>query len=128
MSLNDPLANALSLLLNAEGTGRVDCLVTPSSKTVKKVLLVLKDEGYIGNVEEVEEGKGLKVTLSGNINKCGVIKPRYNVAFAGFEKFERRYLPSKHMGIIVLTTPKGIITHKQAKDQHTGGKLLAYCY
>ena len=45
-----------------------------------------------------------------------------------FEKFERRYLPAKDLGILFVSTPKGIMTHYDAKAKKLGGKLLAYCY
>ena len=45
-----------------------------------------------------------------------------------FEKFEERYLLARDMGILILSTPLGIIAHKDAKGKNTGGRLLAYCY
>ena len=47
---------------------------------------------------------------------------------ADFEKFERRYLPAKDMGILIVSTPAGIMTHVEAKKKGLGGRLLAYCY
>ncbi len=81
MSLNDPLANALSTILNDAKVGRSESKIRPSSKIIKKVLEVMKDNSYIGAFEEIEDGKGglIKVNLLGNINKCGVIKPRYSI-------------------------------------------------
>lgn len=128
--LNDPLANAMSLILNSEQIGKSQCLIKPSSKIIKEILRVMKDNGYIQQFEEVSDSRGnyLNLVLNGSINKCGVIKPRYSVQNKEFEKFEKRYLPAKDMGIILVSTPKGIITHMEAKDKKTGGKLLAYCY
>lgn len=128
--LNDPLANALSGMLNNEKIGKQGYLVKPISKIIKEVLGVLKNEHYIGDFKEVEDGKGgfIKVNLLGQINKCGVIKPRYAVKSNGFEKFEKRYLPARGFGILVVSTPLGIMTHQQAKEKDTGGRLLAYCY
>jgi small subunit ribosomal protein S8 len=39
-----------------------------------------------------------------------------------------RYLPAKEFGILIMTTPKGVMTHKQAKEENIGGILLAYVY
>lgn len=130
MALNDPLANALSSILTDEKAGKRQSLVRPSSKIIKKVLQVMKEYGYLGDFEEVKEGGGnvLKLNLLGNINKCGVIKPRYSVKKNEFEKFEERYLLARDMGILILSTPLGIIAHKDAKEKNTGGRLLAYCY
>ena len=130
MALNDPLANALSSILTDEKAGKRQSLVRPSSKIIKKVLQVMNEHKYVGDFEESKEGGGnvLKLNLLGNINKCGVIKPRYSVKKSEFEKFEERYLLARDMGILILSTPLGIITHKDAKGKNTGGRLLAYCY
>ena len=128
--LNDPLANTMSLMLNNELIGKSECLIKPDSKIIKEILKVMKDNGYIGEFKEIEDGRGnyIKLKLTGNINKCGVIKPRYSVKNNEFEKFERRYLPAKDIGILFVSTPKGIMTHYDAKSKKTGGRLLAYCY
>jgi len=130
MSMNDSLANALSLILNDEKTGRKESIIKTSSKIIKKVLEVMKDNHYIGEFKEIEDGKGnmIQVNLLGNINKCGVIKPRYSIKKDQFEKFEKRYLIAKNMGNLIVSTPLGIITHEEAKKKNVGGKLLAYCY
>ena len=130
MALNDPLANVLSQIHNCEKKGIPSCESRPSSKTIKAVLSVLKDHHYIGACETLTEEKGgeLKIHLLGNINKCGVIKPRYSVKNNEFEKFEKRYLPAKDLGILFVSTPKGIMTHYDAKAKKQGGRLLAYCY
>ena len=128
--LNDPLANAMSLMLNNELIGKSDCLIKPISKVMKTLLKVMKENGYVGDFNEVHDSKGnyIKLNLIGAINKCGVIKPRYSVKSNDYEKFERRYLPAKDIGILFVSTPRGIITHYDAKSKKTGGRLLAYCY
>lgn len=128
--LNDPLANALSIILNAEKIGRKECEIRPMSKVIKKVLSVMKDNLYLGDVEEVKDSKGgvLKVNLLGNINDCGAIKPRFSVKKDLYEKFEKRFLPAKGMGIIVVSTPQGIMTQAEAKKKGIGCRLLSYCY
>jgi small subunit ribosomal protein S8 len=130
MSLNDPLANALSTILNDAKVGRSESKIRPSSKIIKKVLEVMKDNSYIGAFEEIEDGKGglIKVNLLGNINKCGVIKPRYSIKKNEFESFEERYLLARDMGILILSTPQGIMMHNDAKKKNVRGRLLAYCY
>ena len=130
MALNDTLSNALSNVLMDEKLGRPESTIKPSSKVIKKVLEIMKENRYVGNFEETKNAKGsiLKLNLLGNINKCGVIKPRYIVKKDQFEKFEERYLLAKDMGILIVSTPAGIITHTEAKKKNIGGKLLAYCY
>lgn len=128
--LNDPLANVMSIILNNEGVGRTECTIKPSSKIIKEMLKVMKANGYIEDFREVEDGRGnyIKLSLNGSINKCGVIKPRYSVKASNLEKFESRYLPAKDLGLLFVSTPKGIMTHYDAKSKKLGGRLLAYCY
>ena len=130
MSLNDPLAQALSNMWNAEKIGRKDCIAGIASNMLKNVLKIFKDNDYIKGFEVVEDGKAglIKVNLNGNINKCGVIKPRFSVQKQEFEKFEKRYLPARNLGIILVSTPKGLVTHIQAREKKTGGRLIAYVY
>ena len=128
--LNDPLAATLAKIINAERVGKKEVVVRPASKMIKKILAIMNDNHYLGSTEEIEEGqiKILKVNLLGNINKCGVIKPRFSTKHNGFEKWEKRYLPASCFGIILVSTPQGVMTHIQAKENKIGGKLLAYCY
>ena len=130
MSLNDPVANVMSHLLNCDKLGKKYCEVRPVSKIIKNILTILKDNGYIGNFSSEENKKGgfIKVELIGNINKCGVVKPRFSVTKNEYEKFEKRYLPAKNFGILIVSTSKGIFTHKEAIEKEIGGKLLVYCY
>jgi small subunit ribosomal protein S8 len=128
--LNDPLANALSMMKNAETRGKGMCQIQPSSKLIGGVLNVLKEKGYIGEFEQIGDGKAgiFKVHLIGNINDCGVIKPRYPVKRDDLERWESRYLPAQNFGLLILTTTEGIISHDEAKKQGIGGKVLAYVY
>ncbi len=127
---NDPLAAALAKILNAEKVGKREVLIKPASKLIKEVLALMNNHSYVGSYEEIEDEKGnvLKLNLLGNVNKCGVVKPRFSTKNNTYEKWEKRYLPSKDFGIIVVSTSKGIMTHYQAKEKKVGGKLLAYCY
>ncbi len=128
--LNDPLANALSTILSKENAKTKECIIKHSSKIIKEVLKIMKDNYYVGEFKEIEDSKGnmLSINLLNNINKCGVIKPRFSVKKDGYEKFEKRFLLAKDFGILIVSTPLGIMTNDQAKKKSIGGKLLAYCY
>ena len=130
MSLNDPLANALSKILNNEKIGKDSCMIKPVSKLIKKILEIMKENRFLGDFSEIEDGRGnlLQVNLLGNINKCGVIKPHFSVKNYDYEKFEKRYLPAKDVGIMIVSTSQGILTHYESKKKKIGGRLLAYCY
>jgi len=130
MTLNDPLANALSKTITAEKLSKETITVYPASKLIKNVFEVLNKSMYIGDYVEKEDDKGnyLIVNLLGRINKCGVVKPRFSTKKAGFEKFEKRFLPSRDFGILIVSTPKGLMTHKEAIKNNLGGRIIAYCY
>jgi len=126
---HDTLADVMITIKNAERVGKKDC-ITPTSNLVKEVLKVMQKQKYIGVFEFIDDGKGgkFRIELKNRVNKCNVIKPRYSVRFDEFEKWEKRFLPAKGFGILILTTNKGVLTHEEAKKQHLGGKLLAYVF
>jgi len=128
--LNDPLANVLSYVNNHEKLGRKEIVAENNSKIIRRVLTILNENNYLGEFKEIEDGKGklLQISLLGNINKIGVIKPRFNVKKADYEKFEKRYLPAKDFGIIIISTSQGMMTHNEAKEKGLGGRLICYCY
>lgn len=130
MTMNNPLAAVLSHMLNCERVGKSEVVVRPASKMVKGVLDILKDQHMVGEAELIEDGRGgsLKVHLLGNINKCGVITPRFAVKKDKFERYEKKYLPAQDFGVIIVLTSKGMMTHNEAKEKGIGGRLLAYCY
>ena len=128
--LHDPLAIALSNINNAEKIGKSEVVIKPASKLIKNVLDVMKKYDYINKYELIEDGKSgiIKVTLSGKINKCGVIKPRFSVTKSEFDKFEKRYLPAKDFGILIISTTKGLLVNNESKEKNIGGKLIAFIY
>ena len=130
MSMQDSLADALSTILNAEKANKEYCMIKPTSKTIKTVLELMNKQGYVGDFEFVDDNRGgiIKLHLLGKVNKCGAIKPRFNFEKDEIEKYERRYLPAKGFGIIIVSTSKGIMLHNEAKDKNLGGVLLAYVY
>ncbi len=127
--LHDPLADMMSTIKNAERVGKNSC-VTRASNVVKSILQIMQEQGYVGAFEFIDDGRGgkFKIELRGKIIDCNVIKPRYSVKVDEFEKWEKRYLPAREFGLLILSTSKGVIEHKKAKQTKTGGKLLAYVY
>lgn len=85
---------------------------------------------YIGEFEIVDDKRSGKivVNLTGRLNKCGVISPRFDVKAEDYEKWVNNLLPSRQFGFIVLTTSYGIMDHEEARRKHTGGKILGYFY
>ena len=128
--MNDPLANALSTIINAEKIGRKECVIKSSSKVIEKILKIMQENQFVGEFKKTESRRGdhLDLNLLNNINNCGVIKPRHSVNKDNYEKFEKRFLPAKGFGILIVSTPKGIMTQDDAKKNGSGGKLLAFVY
>ncbi len=125
----DVFADAINKIKVYETAGMREC-VLPSTTIIKAVLNTMKDNGYISGFEEYEDGKfrKLKVALARKINDIGVIKPRHAVAISDLQKYEARHIPSKNFGIVIISTPSGIMTTKQAMEKKIGGRLLAYVY
>ena len=129
MALNDPLADALSAIKNAQVVGKGECTIR-ASKLMGHVLKIMQEQGYVGTFEFVDDGKSgqFKLNLTGNINNCGAIKPRFSIRHDEFAKWESRYLPGEDFGILIITTTSGVVAHTMAKEMKLGGKLLAYVY
>ena len=128
--LNDPLSNVLATINNAEQKAMKQCSGKPASRLIGRVLDIMNARRYIGSYSIIDDGRGsiIQVNLIGAINKCGAIKPRFSVGTGSYEKFEKRYLPAKDFGILIVSTPEGVMTHSDAKAKGLGGTLIAYCY
>ncbi|MCD6458189.1 MAG: 30S ribosomal protein S8 [Thermoprotei archaeon] len=130
MVVIDNLANALSTIMNNEMRGKKECVVYPASKFIAQVLRVMQKYGYIGEFEYIDDGRAgkFRIQLLGRINKCGVIKPRFSTKKDEFSEWEKKFLPSRDIGILIVSTSKGVISHIEAKEMGIGGVLVAYVY
>ncbi|MEA1993989.1 MAG: 30S ribosomal protein S8 [Euryarchaeota archaeon] len=126
---SESLANALSNMTNHE-TARKQEVTVPASKVIGNILKIMQEYGYIGSFEFIDDSKSgvFMIELVGNINRCNVIKPHLPVKKDEFEKWEKRYLPAKDFGILLVSTPQGIMSHRNAYEKGIGGRLLAYVY
>ncbi len=133
MVMLDTLANALAAIQNAEMRGKQEVLIWPASRLIINVLRVMQREGYVGEFEYIDDGRWgkIKLQLLGRINKVGVIKPRHPVKYRELEEMPhwlRKYLPAYNIGILIVSTPHGVMSHKEAVEKKTGGVLLAFVY
>lgn len=133
MVMLDTLANAMVTLTNAEHRAMKEAVIMPISKLIIEVLRVLQREGYIGELEYIDDGRQgkVRVQLLGRINRAGVIKPRYNVKvkdLINMPPWLKKFLPSHEIGILIISTPHGVMSHREALSKNTGGVLLAYVY
>ncbi len=126
---HDILSDVLYVMNNAENIGKATCTI-PASNLVKNVLKVLQKENYIGSFEFADDGKSghFVVELIGKINFSRSIKPRFFVKRDDYEKWEKRYLPAKGYGVMIISTSKGVMSQKEAEGMGIGGRLLGYVY
>jgi len=128
--MHDLINDAIVNIKNHERIGKRECIVKPVSKLLIDILRIFQREGYIGEFELEEDGRGnnIKINLIHRINDCGVIKPRYPVKHNEFTKWEQRFLPARDFGVLIVSTSKGVMSHREAKEKGLGGRLLAYVY
>ena len=126
----DPLVNALNTIISHEKRRKTDCIIAPASGLVGRVLRLIQSKGYIGEIEFIDDGRQgkFRVQLFGRINETEAVTPRFKTRVSEMEKWEKRYLPSRNLGMVILSTPKGVMDHIQAKEENVGGILLAYVY
>ncbi len=112
-----------------EMVGQERCTVR-ATKLVKDVLGLLKKHRYLREFTFVENGKGgiFDVALDGRINNCGVVKPRTAVKRTDWARWEQQFIPGVGVGLLIVSTPQGIMTNSDADEQKLGGRLLAYIY
>jgi len=130
LTMMDTVANGLTSIINNEMRNKQECVISPASKLLGRVLRVMQLSGYIGEFEFIDDGRSgkFKVQLLGRINKCGAIKPRFSVGTTQFETWEKRFLPSRDIGVLVVSTSQGVVSHRKAKKKKIGGRLLAFIY
>ena len=133
MVMLDTLANALATIQNAEMRGKSEAIIMPASKLIAAVLRILQQEGYIGEFEYIDDGRWgkFRVKLLGRINKVGVVKPRTPVSYRDLLELPeslRKYLASRDIGVLILSTSQGVMTHKEAIQRKIGGIVIAYVY
>ncbi len=127
--VNDTVADSLNRMKTHEQVGKKECIIQ-ASKLMKEILKILQSHEYVGTYELFEEGHArlFRVELIGKINKCSAIKPRFPVKKEEWTKWEQQYIPAMGFGILIASTPNGLMTNKEAKEQGTGGRLIAYVY
>ena len=126
----ETLTNGLITIINNEMRNKRECIISPASKLLGRVLRIMQLNGYIGEFEFIDDGRSgkFKVQLLGRINRCWPIKPRYPAKVGEFEDWEKKFLPSRDVGLMVVSTSKGVIAHRDAEEKNLGGRLLAFVY
>ena len=130
MPTTNILANLFTTIFNTEDRRKSSCVVVPTSKLAVEVLKTLKNEGYIGEFEQIDDKRGgkFKIQLLAKISKCGAITPRFKVKKDEYGIWEQQYLPSYNRGMLLVTTNQGVMSHKEAANKNIGGFLIGYVY
>ncbi|HXR17964.1 MAG TPA: 30S ribosomal protein S8 [Terriglobales bacterium] len=128
MRLTDPVADMLTRIRNAI-SARHQKVDIPASKLKLEIARILKEEGYVSNFKATEEEghKILRIYLKYASNNEAVISNVNRVSRPGCRVYVRRTeIPRVlgGMGINILTTPRGVMTGRQARKQGLGGELL----
>jgi len=123
----DVVADALNQMMNALRARKSSLTVKKHSKLLLSVLAIAKLKGYVKNYKVAEDGRSLNIEL-GKLNGCNAVKPRFVVQVGDIDKFIARYLPARDIGIIIISTSQGIMTHQTAVEKNVGGSILAYMF
>lgn len=122
---HDVVADGLNMLRNAQKAGKENVEIKMISNVLIEVLKIMKQQGAIKKYKIDAKEKSLSVTL-GDLNECKSVKPRFTCSVDQIEKYRRRYLPAREIGTLVISTNKGLMTHKEALEENIGGCLIAY--
>ena len=132
MVMTDPIADMLTRIRNANQMKHLTVLV-PASKIKLEILNVIKNEGYIEDVEFVEDGKQgeIKVTLKYTDKKERVIKGITRISKPGLRVYAKSTEMPKvlnGLGVAVVSTSTGVMTDREARQKHLGGEVIAYVW
>ena len=130
-NLSDPIADFLTRLRNAAAAHQAETIV-PYSKIKLEITRILKEEGYIANYELDTTGAHPVIRISNKfVNRTPAITGLKRVSRPGL----RRYVGVKEiprvlggLGISILSTPRGVLTGREAKKKNVGGEVLAFVW
>ena len=132
MQITDPVADMLTRIRNAN-SAKHDTVDVPASNLKKAIAQILLDEGYSKSFELVDNGNQgvIRITLKYLAKKAPVLsglkrvsKPGLRI-YAGAEELPRVL---KGLGIAIVSTSKGVMTDKKARELHIGGEVLAFVW
>ncbi len=132
MQITDSVADMLTRIRNANAA-KHDTVKIPASNMKKAIAQILVDEGYIKSFTVEEDGKQgmIEIVLKYGPNKSQVITGLKRVSKPGLRIYtdcENMPKVMKGLGIAILSTSKGIMTHKEARKANVGGEVLAFIW
>lgn len=128
MSTTDPIADMLTRVRNALGVRRNYVLI-PHSRLKEAIAKVLRDEGYVGRVETIREGKFpmLRIYLKYTEDRDSILQGIQRVSKPGrrvYAKTEDIPWVRYGLGTVILSTPRGVVSGKEARRLGVGGEVL----
>ena len=131
MQVTDPIADMLTRIRNAN-SARHESVDVPASNMKKAIVAILLEEGYIKNYQVIEDGKQgiIRIALK-YVGKEKVISGLQRVSKPGLRIYKNtEELPKvlKGLGIAIVSTSKGIMTDKKARQENVGGEVLAFVW
>ena len=132
MIMNDPIADMLTRIRNAL-IARHDTVTLPASNMKKAIAKILLDEGYVKSIDFIDDDvQGqIKIVLKYAQGKQSAIKGLKRISKPGLRVYARREeLPKVlgGLGVAIISTSKGIMTDKEARNAGIGGEVLAYIW
>ena len=132
MHITDPIADMLTRIRNAN-SAKHDTVDVPASNMKKAIAQILLEEGYIKNFQLIDDGTQgvIRITLKYGAGKEKVISGLRRVSQPGLRVYAGAdELPTvlRGLGIAIVSTSKGIMTDKKAREAHVGGEVLAFVW
>ena len=132
MNVSDPIADMLTRVRNASRARHTE-VVVPASRTKREIARILKEEGFIADVREEREGPTdlLRLQLKYVDGKVPVVSGLKRISKPGLRVYAQKTdIPRVlgGLGIVIVSTSKGIMTGAQAKQAALGGEILAYVW
>jgi small subunit ribosomal protein S8 len=132
MTMTDPIADMLTRIRNANMVGH-ETVDVPASKMKKSIAGILRDEGYINDFEIIDDNKQgvIRISLKYGANKEHVISGLKKISKPGLKVYAKRDQVPKvlgGLGIAIISTSKGIISDKKARQLGVGGEVICYVW
>ena len=132
MQITDTIADMLTRIRNASAA-KHPTIDVPCSNVKKQIAQILVDEGYIKNFRVIEDNKQgvIRITLKYTENKSQVITGLRRVSKPGLRIYSNcKDMPKvmKGLGIAIVSTSKGVMTDRKARELHVGGEILAFVW
>ncbi len=132
MNVSDPIADMLTRVRNASRARHTE-VVVPASRTKREIARILVEEGFIADVREDQAGpeRMLRLQLKYVDGKVPVVSGLKRISKPGLRVYARKTdIPRVlgGLGVVIVSTSKGIMTGKQARQAELGGEILAYVW